>query len=310
VEERLATRRTDLRADSDPRTDSDPRSGLQSVERAITILKSFSLEKPERGVNELSRDLGLHKSTVSRLMKTLESGGLLSRNPETERYRLGIDLIGLAAQVVSFMDIREVARPLLRQLAEICQETVNLSVLDAGQVVNLEQFVPHTRRVKNIGWVGRRLPPHCTATGKVLLAFLPQDEADGRHPADQVLQADLERFTPHTIIEPEKLREELALVRERGYAIAHEELEEGLNAIAAPVYDHTGQVVASVSVAGPAYRVTPELCPQLAAQSMDVAARISGLLGYDGPLPPPGFREGADRGRLSSSARSEGEGKG
>ena len=269
-------------------------SGLQSVERAITILKSFSLEKPERGVNELSRDLGLHKSTVSRLMKTLESGGLLSRNPESERYRLGIDLIGLAAQVVSFMDIREVARPLLRQLAEMCQETVNLSVLDAGQVVNLEQFVPHTRRVKNIGWVGRRLPPHCTATGKVLLAFLPQDEADGRHPADdrhpadgrhplnQVLQADLERFTPHTIIDPERLQEELARVREQGYAIAREELEEGLNAIAAPVYDHTGQVVASVSVAGPAYRVTSELCPQLAAQSMDVAARISELLGYSG----------------------------
>jgi DNA-binding IclR family transcriptional regulator len=106
------------------------------VERAIAILKSFSLERPERGVNELSRELGLHKSMVFRLMITLERGGLLSRNPETERYRLGVDLIGMAAQVVSYMDVREVARPFLRQLAETCQETVNLAVLNAGQVIN------------------------------------------------------------------------------------------------------------------------------------------------------------------------------
>ena len=86
--------------------------------------------------NELSRELGLHKSMVSRLMITLERGGLLSRNPETERYRLGVDLIGMAAQAVSYMDVREVARPFLRQLAETCQETVNLAVLNAGQVIN------------------------------------------------------------------------------------------------------------------------------------------------------------------------------
>ena len=111
-------------------------STVQSVERAITILKSFSQEKPERGVNELSRELGLHKSTISRLMITLERGGLLSRNPETKRYRLGVDLIGMAAQVASYMDVREVARPFLRQLAETCQETVNLAVLDVGQVIS------------------------------------------------------------------------------------------------------------------------------------------------------------------------------
>jgi IclR family KDG regulon transcriptional repressor len=249
-------------------------SRLQSVERAIAILKSFSLERPERGVSELSRELGLHKSTVSRLMKTLEHGGLLSRNPETERYRLGVDLIGLAAQAVSYIDVREVARPFLRALAEACRETVNLSVLDAGQVVNLEQFVPHTRRVKNIGRVGRRMSPHCTAAGKVLLAALPQDELD------PILQAGLERFTPHTIIDPDELRKGLAWVRERGYAIAHEELEEGLNVVAAPICDHTRQVVASVSVAGPAYRVTPERFPELAARLMDTAAKISEQLGY------------------------------
>jgi DNA-binding IclR family transcriptional regulator len=237
-------------------------------------LKSFGLERPERGVNELSRELGLHKSTVSRLMRTLECGGLLSRSPETERYRLGVDLIGLAAQVVDYMDVREVARPFLRELAVMCQETVNLSVLDAGQVVNLEQFVPPTRRVKNIGRVGRRMCAHCTAAGKVLLAYLPPDELD------QLLQADLEQFTPHTITDPGELRQDLARVREQAYATAREELEEGLNVVAAPIRGHTGQVVASVSVAGPACRVTPALFSELAARLMDVAAKISKRLGY------------------------------
>lgn len=253
---------------------ADPSSSsIQSVERAIAILKSFSLDRPERGVTELSRELGLHKSTVSRLMRTLEQGGLLSRNPETERYRLGLDLVGLAEQVVSHQGVREVARPLLQQLSEACQETVNLSVLDAGEVVNLEQFVPPMRRIKSIGWVGRRMCPHCTAAGKVLLAYLPQKQVD------QILVGELEAFTPHTITDPQAFRRALARVVDRGYAIAREELEEGLNAIAAPVRDHTGTVVCTVSVAGPSYRLTEERIPLLAAQLLDTAAEISRQLG-------------------------------
>jgi len=247
---------------------------VQSVARAIAILKSFSLERPERGVSELSRELGLHKSTVSRLMRTLEQGGLLSRSPETERYRLGVDLIGLAAQVVSFMDLRDVALPFLRALADTCQETVNLSVLDAGQVVNLEQFVPQARWIKNIGRVGRRMAPHCTAAGKVLLAYLPQ------HEREQIIRANLRRFTPHTITDPDELRQELARVREQSYGTASEELEKGLNVVAVPVRDHTGRVMASVSVAGPAFRLLPDLFPQMAALLKETAAAISKRLGY------------------------------
>ena len=249
-------------------------ASLQSVERAITILKSFSLQRPERGVSELSRELGLHKSTVSRLMRTLEHGGLLARNPDTERYRLGVDLIGLASQVVSYMDVREVARPFLRQLAEACQETVNLSVLDAGRVVNLEQFVPQSRRIKNVGRVGRRMCVHCTAAGKVFLAYCSLDTVD------RLLSQPLHRFTPQTVTDPDQLRGQLEEVRRKGYAIVQEELEEGLNVVAAPVRDHTGQVVTSVSVAGPAFRVTPDLLPELARQVVEVSSEISQQLGY------------------------------
>jgi IclR family KDG regulon transcriptional repressor len=251
-------------------------STVQSVERAISILRSFSLEKPERGVTELSRELGLHKSTVSRLMITLERGGLLARNPETERYRLGVDLIGMAAQVASYMDVREVARPVLRQLAEACQETVNLSVLDLDQVVNLDQFVPAERQVKNLGRVGRRMHAHSTAAGKVLLACLsPKD-------LQRILANGLKPYTPYTITDAQQLRRALAQVRQQGYAVAQEELEKGLNVVAAPIYDHTGQAVASISVAGPAYRITPERFPELAVRVTATAGEISQRLGYRG----------------------------
>jgi len=252
-------------------------SSVQSVDRAIAILKSFSLERPERSVVELSRELGLHKSTVSRLIRTLEHGGLLSRDPDTKRYRLGLDLIGLAAQVTSYMDVRGVARPALRQLAQDCQETVNLVVLDAGQVINLEQFVPPDRQVKDIGRVGRRLWPHCTAAGKVLLAHLLPAELD------RVLPGELVSFTPYTITSPIVLREELVRVRDQGYALAREELEEGLNALASPIFDHGGQVVAAASVSGPAYRMTPEHLPRLAIRLVEVTRQISAWLGYPQP---------------------------
>ncbi|MGD2041979.1 MAG: IclR family transcriptional regulator, partial [Anaerolineae bacterium] len=258
-------------------------SGIQSVERAIAILKSFSMEQPERGVSELSQALDLHKSTVSRLVQTLERGGLLTRNPETRRYQLGTELIGLGAQVTSHLDVREVARPLLRQLAMQCQESVNLVVLvssipldpDAGsEVVNLEQFIPPARQVKNIGRVGRRMCAHSTAAGKVLLAYLPPEQQAHNLPST------LMRFTARTITQPDELQEELGRVRQRGYAVSQEELEEGLNALAAPIRDHTGAVIAAASVAGPAYRVTPEIFHELAQQLMHVTAQISEQLGY------------------------------
>lgn len=252
-------------------------SSVQSVDRAIAILKSFSLEKPERGIGELSHELGLHKSTVSRLVQTLQRGGLISRNPHTGRYRLGLDLLGLASQVTSYMDVREVARPVLRQLAQDCQESVNLVVLDAGQVINLEQFVPPDRQVKNIGRVGRRMYPHCTAAGKVLLAYLSPAELE------QALPGHLVSVTPHTITDPDRLVEELAFVREQGYAQASEELEEGLNALAAPIHDHNGQVVAAAGVAGPAYRLTPEHLPRLAARLLEATGQVSAWLGYRQP---------------------------
>jgi DNA-binding IclR family transcriptional regulator len=246
--------------------------GIQSVQRAVAILKAFTKDRPELRVNELSRMLDLHKSTVSRLLSTLEQGGLVAQNPETGKFRLGVDLICLAGLVVTHRDVRMAAGPYLRQLAEISKETVNLAIKDGGQVVNVDH-VPSPHVVKDLGWVGRRTELHCTSTGKVLLAHLPKDAIESH------LTRELPSFTDRTITDPTQLRQELRKIREQGYAVVQEELEEGLNAIAAPIQDHRGRVIAAVSVSGPSYRVSPPRFPALAEAVKQAARSISRELG-------------------------------
>jgi DNA-binding IclR family transcriptional regulator len=248
---------------------------VQSVERAIAILKSFSVDEPELGVGELSRRLGLAKSTVFRLLATLEAGGLVAKNPQTGLYRLGVDLIGLADSVTGYANLRHVARPHLRDLAYTLQETVSLSILDRNDAVNVEQIVPPGRLVMRVGWVGRRMPVHAVSAGRAIIAFLPEEEV-----ARLLGDGHLEALTPHTITDPQRLRAELARVREQGYATAFEELEEGLNALAAPVRNHEGRVIASVSVSGPAYRLTRERVREVAPLVIQTADRISREMGF------------------------------
>jgi DNA-binding IclR family transcriptional regulator len=132
---------------------------------------------------------------------------------------------------------------------------VNPVVMDQGQVVNLEQFVAPSRQLKNIGKVGRRTPPHCTAAGKVLMA------SSGERQVERILARGLVRYTPHTVANPASPTMELMVVREQGYPTAQEELEQGLNAVAEPIFDHRGQTIAAASVSGPEYRVTAEIVP-------------------------------------------------
>ncbi len=248
---------------------------IQSVRRAATLLKAFDNGPVELGVSELSRKARLHKSTASRLLATLEREGLLERVPGTEKYRLGFMLVRLAGQVAHFGDVRAAARPALVELAEASCETAHLAVLDGDEVINVEQIAgPHIVREAN--WLGRRTPLHCVANGKALLAFQP-DAA-----IERVLSAPLSRYTERTITDPERLRAELASVRRRGYATALGEIEEGLNAVAAPVRDGSGQVVASVSVSGPVYRVKARRIVDLGALTVGAAARISARLGFSG----------------------------
>lgn len=252
---------------------SDP--SIQSVERAAAILRTFTDADSELGVTTISDRLGLHKSTVSRLLSTLQHEGFVEQDPETGKYRLGLGLITLAGAVLEQMDLRRVAQPYLNALSESTQETVNISVLDGSECVNIER-IASPKPIRYVGWIGRRTPLHCTSTGKVLLAYLTPEERD------QILPDTLPRHTDKTITDRAVLERTLEQVRQQGYATAHGELEEGLSAAAAPIRDHTGRVVATVSISGPTYRIGPGRIEKYVALLGETAHKISVHVGWTG----------------------------
>jgi DNA-binding IclR family transcriptional regulator len=232
-------------------------------------------EAGELGVTELGRRLGVHKATASRLAATLAERGFLERDPTTDRYRLGFGLIRLAGAAMAGLDLVRTARPVLEDLAERTRETVTLGVLSGDEVVSIDQ-VTGTRSIVSVSWVGTRTSLHTTSTGKVFLASL--DEAD----LDRRLATRLPRETKRTIVDPAQLRTQLGEVRRRGYAQTLEELEEGLNAVAAPVRQADGQVVAALSVSGPAFRMRPVDLPRIGRLTTEAAGTISRRLGRAG----------------------------
>lgn len=240
---------------------------IQSVQRAAAILKAFDVATPELGVNELGRKVNLHKSTVSRLLATLEHEGFVERVAGSEKYRLGLGVMRLAGQVTHFNDLRSVALPFLRDLAHTSQETVILAVLDGDEVINVEQ-VSGTHLVNETNWLGRRTPLNCVANGKALLAF------QSRATIERILMRPLPRFTDRTITNSNQLRRELDDVRTHGYATALGEIETGLNSVAAPVRNGVGDVIAALSISGPAYRLPEERIPTLGKLAVQVAQLI------------------------------------
>jgi DNA-binding IclR family transcriptional regulator len=250
----------------------DQGGNLQSVRRALRALEVVA-DAGEIGVSELGRQLGVHKATASRLAAALAERNLLDRNPQNDRYRIGFGLVRLAGSAIAGLDIVREAHPLLESLAEQTHETANLGVLSGDSVVYIDQ-VAGTRSVVAMSWVGRRTPLHCTSNGKILLAFAPEMERD------RFLAGPMDRFAENTIVDPNVLRAQLDDVRRRGYAQTIEELEEGLNAVAAPVRQADGRVTAAISVSGPAFRMRGIDLPRMARFAMDAADAISHRLGY------------------------------
>jgi DNA-binding IclR family transcriptional regulator len=271
-------------------TGCDTRNTLRSLDRGLEALELLAGAAGEMGVTELARRLDVHKSTASRLLATLQRHGLVEQDAASDKYRLGFGLARLARAANGGPDLAQAAGPALRELADRTGETVNLAVLQGHRVVNVDE-VTASRQVVSVSWVGKDTPLHCTSNGKALLAFLPAAER-GR-----ILLGPLERLTARTIVDVPTLERQLGRVREDGYAFTLEELEVGLNAVAAPVRDAAGRVVAAVSVAGPAYRVPAQRLPELGEMTADAAAAVSRRLGFVPPSesartisPPPHAR--------------------
>lgn len=247
---------------------------IRSVDRAVAILDLLALEGWRTGA-EVARELGVHRSTALRLLATLDRHGLVERDPRTAKYRLGRRVAQLASSVRGEVDLRQVARPVCEALARELGETVTLDVLDGDQIVPVEQASGSTS-VMSVSWLGTRSPVHCTASGKVILAFAPAQARSA------VLGRPLERRTQHTITDPAELEAQLREVRETGYARTFEELEVGLNAIAAPVRSAGGEVIAGLDVSGPAHRFASSARSSLLARTREAADDLSHRLGYRG----------------------------
>src|SRR5437870_4995924 len=215
---------------------------LSSVANAIRLLTSFSGEEDELGITTLAGRLRLAKSTVHRLAATLTGARVLEQNGETGKYRLGLALFELGALVRRRMDVANEARPKLRELLETTGETVQLGIIDHYSVLYVYEMESR-RAIRMAAAVGARAPLHCTAVGKVLLAAQPEEYVR------QVLDLGLKAYTPKTIVKQEELLETLAEVAQRDYATDDEESETGLRAIASPVRNHTGAVIAAVGLA-------------------------------------------------------------
>jgi DNA-binding IclR family transcriptional regulator len=258
-------------------------AGAQVIDRAIDILETFARIGPDLGVSEISRALGLKKATAHRLLSSLRRRGLVAQDPATRRYRLGLKLWELGALATLQVDWVQRIKPHLEQLTQITGETAHLAILSDGQILYVDK-VESSHSLRMPSQVGRRNPVHCTGVGKAQVAWLPDDALAGL-----VSRRGLARFTAHTITEMPALRQELALIRERGYAVDNEEIEDGLVCIGAPIRDHTGLVVAGVSIAGPSSRLRPDTIPDHARSVVDVARAMSAVLG----CPPAALGNGA-----------------
>jgi IclR family transcriptional regulator, pca regulon regulatory protein len=257
----------------------NPSSYSQSLERGLAILSIFTPNRPLLGVSEVAREVDLSRSTAHRYVATLADLGYLQQDPATRKYRLGSRVLDLGFSAINSMELRQIAAPHLQELSDSTGHTVNMAILDGVDIVYVERCRSSQRGQRDIDLnlhVGSRLPAYCTSMGKVLLAFLADDEL--RHVLDRI---DFVRRGPNTIGSKTALRADLAEVRASGIAVNNEELAYGLRSVAVPVRTQAGEVVAAINLAAHRSFVTmEELVVRLSPALERAAAQISVRLGH------------------------------
>ncbi|MEV4311437.1 IclR family transcriptional regulator [Actinocrispum sp. NPDC049592] len=249
-------------------------STIQSVDRALTVLRLLA-RYGELGVTDIARKLKVHKSTAFRLVTTLESHDLVEQHSDRGKYRLGVGVLQLAGATTAKLDLVQRSRPVSQRLAEVVGETVNITVLAGQEALYVDQ-VAGSAALQLHNWVGQRIPLHATSNGKVLLASVSGVRFD------ELTSGVLKRFTDKTITSRQELRVQVERVRQNGFAIAVDELEVGLTAIAAPISGADGVVVGSISASGPGFRITRAHLPDVAKHVVASAQEISRRLGWHG----------------------------
>ena len=258
---------------------------VQVLDRAINIIEFIGKQSTgEAGLRELSAAMKLHKTTTHRIAHVLESRGLLRRGLDSNRYRLGLHLYDLGCQALDHVNIREEARPLMTRVAFDVGETVHLAVLDRAEVLYIER-VEAQRSLTMGSKLGARNPVYCTALGKAILAYSPDMEVE------QILAAcRMEARTKNTFTSALALKRELERIRDRGYAIDDEEIEDGIRCVSAPILNLAGRAVAAISVSGPSSRITPNRFELIGMAVLKAAQELSAQIGREHALPSGSVR--------------------
>ncbi len=249
---------------------------VQSVDRALKLLDILIDKKEAISLSEISEIAELNISTTHRLLNTLVQRGFVTQTEESSKYKLGYRLFEIAGILEDQINLKRIVRPYLEEIVEECNETANLVVLDGAEVVYIDQ-VESTNMMRMFAQVGSKGPAHSLGSGKALLAYVDETKLD-----KLLAELELKQFTENTITEPEKLKEHLKEIREQGYAVDNEEMEEGVSCAAAPIRNRDGKVIAAISVSGPNIRIDQqflqqELVPLVKKQSEKISRKLKEL---------------------------------
>jgi IclR family acetate operon transcriptional repressor len=260
------------------RTTERGRPKVQSVDRTLDVLEALATRRHATGISELAQVVGLHVSTVHRLLATLVDRGYVRQDPESSKYHLGSRIFTLSSAADIHLDLRVVARPYLERMMRHSGETANLVAVGENEVIYLDQ-VASMHLVKMFTAPGMRVPFYCTGTGKAILAFKPADFLEG------ALQGPFKRYTAQTLTNRGAIEKELAQIRRLGYSIDNEEMEEGVRCLAVPIFDRRKNVIGAISVSGPTTRMTPDRVDKLAPHARAIAEELSRQLGFEADSP-------------------------
>ena len=247
---------------------------INSIIRACNILRCFSKDKAHFKISEIAYQLQLDRSTTYRILLSLERCGLVEKDEKTGEYSLGVAAFEIGNDYLRRMDFIQISKPIMADLAMKVQETVHLAVLSEMEIVYVDK-VDSPRSLGVMSKIGQRAPVYCTALGKSLLAFQPEEEL-----SRIIDRIKFKSYTQKTIIFKKKLIKELEEIKKRGYALDQREYEEDVECIGAPIRDHEGNVIAAISISGPQRKVDTPLGKQFAIQVMKAASLISSKMGY------------------------------
>jgi len=247
---------------------------VKSVSRALDIIMLISMKKGGLGVTEIANQMDINKSSVFRILSTLVQYGYIEQDKPSSRYKLGYKFLELSSRLLESIDLREEAKPFLKELEAETNEVIHLVVYDQGEVVYIEKLEGN-EILRMHSKVGKRAPMHCTSVGKAILAHIPHPDV-----LEIIERKGLPSHTDKTITNKDEFLKELVKVRENGFAFDLEENEYGITCIAAPIFDHKGNVIAAVSISGPSIRMNEARLKQLQPRIITLGNEISARLGF------------------------------